>query len=112
MTNFLRRSLLAPVKWIYPERATRLVCAATAFLVGGAALESTALAQGAAYNYISGCYDDPAGIAPPVCPNANAGNSRPRTVLTVDPCFIAQNAMRPCKSKAGRRPQAQKARAQ
>ena len=65
MRNFLRPSLLAPVKWIYPDRAARLVCAAAAFLVGGAALDSTASAQAAAYNYITGCYDDPSGIAPP-----------------------------------------------
>jgi len=34
-----------------------------------------------------------------VCPYANVSAPNRRLVPTVDPCFIAQNAMRPCKSK-------------
>jgi len=37
-----------------------------------------AAAQFSSYNYITGCYDDPAGIAPPVCPNAPGGDALPR----------------------------------
>jgi hypothetical protein len=37
-----------------------------------------AAAQFSSYNYITGCYDDPAGIAPPVCPNGPGGNAPPQ----------------------------------
>ena len=80
------------------SRATTLVCVATMFLVGGgrpcnlARKALSIIPSPIAMTTLSG-------IAPSVCYNANVGNSRPRPVPTVDPCFIAQNAMRPCKPK-------------
>jgi hypothetical protein len=92
------------------SRAVRYVCVATAILFGAIALESAASAQdqdfvpyhedptpdtGIHYNGITNCYDAPGGLAS-FCPNANAGTANSHPVPTVDPCFIAQNAMRPC----------------
>jgi hypothetical protein len=90
--------------------AAKFVCAATAILFGAIALESTAAAQtfvpyhedpapntGPTYNWITNCYDAPGGTNS-FCPHANVAPSR-RSVPAVDPCFIAQNAMRPCKPK-------------
>jgi hypothetical protein len=89
--------------------AMRFVWVAIAILFGAIALESTASAQdyipyhedptpdtGPVYNGITNCYDAPGGIAS-FCPNANVGTASGHPVPTVDPCFIAQNAMRPCK---------------
>jgi hypothetical protein len=90
------------------SRAMRYVWVAIAILFGAIALQSKATAQdfipyhedptpdyGPVYNGITNCYDAPGGIAS-FCPNANAGTANSNPVPKVDPCFIAQNAMRPC----------------
>ena len=52
---------------------------------------------GPVYNEVTDCYDAPSGLAS-FCPhgNANGGTANNPLVPRVDPCFIAQNAMRPC----------------
>jgi hypothetical protein len=80
--------------------------AAIAIAFGAIALGSAASAQdfvpyqesptpdyGPVYNGVTNCYDSPGGVAS-FCPGGGGGTTR--TVPWVDPCFIAQNAMRPC----------------
>src|SRR5450432_1498582 len=92
-------------------RVLRRVGIAMAIVLCAIALETTASAQdyipykesptpnyGPVYNGVTNCYDSPDGNAS-FCPNANgvgAGGGGSRTIPRVDPCFIAQNAMRPC----------------
>ena len=94
--------------------AVRFACAAMIVLFGATAPDSRAWADdfipyhedptpdyGPVYNGITDCYDAPGGLAS-FCPHAHAhGNAgvTNRWVPRVDPCFIAQNAMRPCTKK-------------
>lgn len=50
------------------------------------------------YNDVTDCYDAPSGLGS-FCPHANSGIANTRPVPYVDPCFIEQNAMRPCTPK-------------
>jgi len=78
---------------IAPQGIMKCVWVAIAIVLGAIALERAASAQ--VYNSITNCYDSTDGNAS-FCPNANVGTASSHPVLTVDPCFIAQNAMRPC----------------
>jgi len=93
------------------SRAMRRGGAAIAILSGAVALQPAASAQdfipyhedptpsyAPVYNMNTDCYDAPGGLAS-CCPHANGGTASSRTVPHVDPCFIEQNAMRPCKPK-------------
>ena len=95
------------------SRAMRRVGAAMPILFGAMALQSTAAADdfipyhevsppipAPIYNEATDCYDAPSGLGS-FCPRANnnGGTASTRTVPYVDPCFIEQNAMRPCTPK-------------
>jgi hypothetical protein len=76
-------------------RAMKCV-AAIATILGAVSLHSQVSAQ--IFNPATNCYDSTDGNAS-FCPNANVGSTGGATshpVPAVDPCFIAQNAMRPC----------------
>ena len=91
----------------------KAIWAATAILFGAIVLDPAAWADdfvpyhedptpdyAPVYNGITDCYDAPGGLAS-FCPRANnnGGVASNQRVPYVDPCFIAQNAMRPCTKK-------------
>jgi len=88
-------------------QAIRIAMAAliAAFALGGAAWaddfipyhEDPTPNYAPEYNFATDCYDAPGGLAS-FCPHANnnGGAANNQRVPYVDPCFIAQNAMRPC----------------
>jgi len=73
-------------------RGMRCIGTAAAITLGAIALGCTASAQ--VYNPITNCYDDTAGLTS-FCPHAGpSGPAGPK--VGYDPCYLAQNAMRPC----------------
>ena len=79
------------------HRGMTCICVAVAVVLGVIALEPTASAQ--VYNPITNCYDSTDGNAS-FCPGGGGGGGGGgRPVPHIDPCFLAQNAMRPCTSQ-------------
>jgi hypothetical protein len=54
------------------------------------------VASAGEYNPITNCYDDPSGVAPPVCYGDNRQPQAATPKIGYDPCYLKQNAMRPC----------------
>jgi hypothetical protein len=54
------------------------------------------VASAGEYNPITNCYDDPSGVAPPVCYGDNSQPQPATPKIGYDPCYLKQNAMRPC----------------
>ena len=76
-------------------RGIRCFGIAAGFTTGSIAFVPVASAQ--VYNPITNCYDSTSGLAS-FCPQGNP-NAAPK--VGYDPCFLQQNAMRPCTKEQG-----------
>ena len=82
----------------FAPRGMTCIWVGVAIVLGMIAVERAASAQ--VYNPITNCYDSTDGMAS-FCPGSDGGGggggSHP--IPRIDPCYIAQNAMRPCTSQ-------------